>query len=58
MAGDIIIATKDTKFGFPEIKLGVFPSLGGTLAVKKLGKYLISEMIFTGEFVNAGTLYN
>jgi enoyl-CoA hydratase len=45
----MIIALEKTKFGFPEIKLGVFPCLGGTLIVKKLGKYLASQMIFTGE---------
>ena len=49
LACDMIIALEKTKFGFPEIKLGVFPCLGGTLIVKKLGKYLASQMIFTGE---------
>lgn len=48
---DIIIANEKARFGFPEIKLGLFPCLGGTLVVKKLGKYITSQMIFTGESV-------
>lgn len=52
LACDIILATKDALFGFPEIKLGLFPCLGGTLVVKTLGKNIASRMIFTGEIVN------
>jgi enoyl-CoA hydratase/carnithine racemase len=28
--GDVIIAREDTKFGLPEVKLGLIPGLGGT----------------------------
>ncbi len=35
---DIILATDDTQFGLPEIKLGLFPGIGGTLLSKTIGK--------------------
>lgn len=53
LACDIIFATKDAKFGFPEIKLGLFPCLGGTLISKTLGKNLASELMLTGKLVSA-----
>ena len=52
----IIVASKSAKFGFPEIKLGLFPSLGGTLISKTIGKYLANEMILTGKFFDAQKL--
>lgn len=57
LACDIIIAERQAKFGFPEINLGLFPSLGGTLSSKVLGKYLTSHLIFTGEKVTADFLH-
>lgn len=30
LLGDVIIASEDTKLGFPELKLGIIPGLGGT----------------------------
>lgn len=53
LACDIIITEKNARFGFPEIKLGLFPSLGGTLIVKNLGKALTNEMILIGEPVSS-----
>lgn len=35
---DIILASEDAQFGFPEIKLGLMPGLGGTLIAKNIGK--------------------
>jgi enoyl-CoA hydratase/carnithine racemase len=35
---DIILATEDAQFGLPEIKLGLFPGIGGTLIAKTIGK--------------------
>lgn len=57
LACDIIVTTKKARFGFPEIKLGLFPSLGGTLVIRTLGKYLTSKMVFTGELVTAEFLF-
>ena len=36
---DIIIANEQAKFGLPEIKLGLFPGIGGTTIAKTIGKY-------------------
>lgn len=35
---DVIIAAEGTQFGLPEIKLGLFPGIGGTLISKTIGK--------------------
>lgn len=54
---DIIGTTKPTKFGFPEIKLGLFPGAGGTQRITRLcGYYKASEMILTGDTYNAETM--
>jgi len=53
LLADIIVANKDCKFAFPEIKLGVFPGLAGTLVSKVIGRYNASKLIFTGEPISA-----
>lgn len=35
---DIILATENAQFGLPEITLGLFPGIGGTLIAKTIGK--------------------
>ena len=35
---DIILGAENTFFGLPEIKLGLFPGIGGTLISKTIGK--------------------
>jgi len=35
---DIILCAEDTSFGLPEIKLGLFPGIGGTVLSKTIGK--------------------
>lgn len=35
---DVILAAENTFFGLPEIKLGLFPGIGGTLISKSIGK--------------------
>ncbi|MBT3363690.1 MAG: enoyl-CoA hydratase/isomerase family protein [Chloroflexi bacterium] len=47
---DIRIASDNTKFGFPEINMGVMPGAGGTLRLPRLiGDARAKEMMFTGE---------
>lgn len=36
---DLIVANKNAKFGFPEIKLGLIPGIAGTLISKIIGRY-------------------
>lgn len=50
---DLIVATKDVKFAFKEISIGLFPGLGGTLIAKTLGRYRTNQLIFTGAVMTA-----
>ncbi len=54
---DIILANQGARFGFPEISLGLFPCLGGTLISKTIGLYRASELIFTGKKIRAEELF-
>lgn len=36
---DLIVANKDAKFGFPEIKLGLIPGIAGTFIAKTVGRW-------------------
>jgi enoyl-CoA hydratase/carnithine racemase len=51
---DFIIAESQVRLALPEIKLGVFPSSGGTFRVaRKIGQARAKEMIFLGEPIDA-----
>jgi enoyl-CoA hydratase len=54
LASDIIIASENAKFGFPEVNLGLMPGLGGTqLLTRIVGTKKASELIMSGDFINA-----
>ena len=54
LACDIRIASERAKFGFPEVKLGIFPNWGGTQRTTRvLGLGKTKELIFTGEMIDA-----
>jgi len=51
---DMIVASENTRFGQPEITLGVMPGAGGTQRLARtLGKYRTMEMVLTGVQVTA-----
>jgi enoyl-CoA hydratase len=51
---DIIVAAKSSKFGFPEVNLGIMPGMGGTQVLTRIvGSKLASEIIMTGNFLTA-----
>jgi len=55
---DIIIASKESKFGQPEINLGLIPGIGGTQRLKNsLGKYNASYLCMSGEIISGIKAY-
>ena len=51
---DILVASDEAKFGFPEIKLGLFPGAGGTQKlIREVGKSRAMEYILTGDMFSA-----
>lgn len=53
---DLLIASPDTEFAFPEVKLGVMPGAGGTQKLTKLvGRTKALEWLWTGKRIPAET---
>lgn len=51
---DIVIASKRSLFGFPEITRGIFPANGGTQRmIRNLGKMRVNRMMYFGEHFTA-----
>ena len=51
---DIRIASENARFGFPEVKVGMFPAGGGTQRLPRLiPAGIAAEMIFTGRMIDA-----
>jgi len=52
----IRIASRNAKFGQPEVGLGIIPGYGGTQRLVRLaGRGIATEMIATGEQMSAET---
>lgn len=55
---DFRIAAENTKFGTPEIKLGILPGAGGTQRLMRIiGVTLAKEMVLTGALITASEAY-
>jgi enoyl-CoA hydratase/carnithine racemase len=55
---DIIIASRESKFGQPEVNLGLIPGIGGTQRLKYyLGKHNANFICMTGELISGQRAY-
>ena len=52
-ACDIVIAGERSRFGQPEIKLGVFPPVAAVLLPRMIGDKRARELILTGDLIDA-----
>ncbi|MEO6835883.1 MAG: enoyl-CoA hydratase-related protein [Candidatus Tumulicola sp.] len=54
MAGDILIAAENAKFGQPEVNLGLIPGYGGSQRTTRLvGRGMAMYLCLTGEMIDA-----
>jgi cyclohexa-1,5-dienecarbonyl-CoA hydratase len=51
---DIVYASPDSVWGFPEIKLACFPPVAAAALASIVGQKLAAEMILTGRTINGG----
>lgn len=58
LACDMVVATDDSDFGTPEIKLGLFPMMVMALMLRNLPRKKAMEMMFTGEKLTAQEALN
>jgi enoyl-CoA hydratase len=58
LACDLRVAADDAVFGFPEVKIGIFPGAGGVVRLPRLiGPSAARELLFTGRQVGAADAY-
>lgn len=54
LACDLIVADKISRFGFPELRLGLIPGFGGIPRLRRdVGNGFIRDLLFTGRTVKA-----
>ncbi|WP_085992301.1 enoyl-CoA hydratase/isomerase family protein [Oceanobacillus senegalensis] len=58
LSTDLVFASENSTFGFPEVNLGVMPSAGGTVKLTKaIGHRRALEWLWTGEQMDAKEAY-
>ncbi|MEV0711927.1 enoyl-CoA hydratase-related protein [Nocardia aurea] len=57
LGGDVLIASEDAKFAFPEIKRGLIPGGGGTFIGTRIPMNIALEMTLTGDPITAARGY-
>jgi len=53
MISDLAIATESSKFGFPDIRMGLFPAIAANILQRVISPKKAAELILTGEVVTA-----
>ena len=54
IACDLRVAAEDATFGFPEVKIGIFPGAGGALRLPRIvGGGAARDLLFTGRQITA-----
>jgi enoyl-CoA hydratase/carnithine racemase len=54
LACDLRVASSDASFGFPEVKIGIFPGAGGVLRLPRVvGEGVAKDLLFTGRQIDA-----
>jgi enoyl-CoA hydratase/carnithine racemase len=54
IACDLRVAATDATFGFPEVKIGIFPGAGGVLRLPRIvGAGVARDLLFTGRQISA-----
>ncbi|HKT05876.1 MAG TPA: enoyl-CoA hydratase-related protein [Rugosimonospora sp.] len=54
---DVVVASEQASFGFPEVKRGLFPAGGGTAIGTRIPVAVALEMVLTGDPVGAARAY-
>ena len=57
LGSDLIVASEQAKFGFPEVKRGLFAAGGGTTIGTKIPLAIALELTLTGELIDAARAY-
>ena len=54
---DVVVASTQARFGFPEVKRGLFPAGGGTFVGTRIPLGVALEMVLTGDLIDAARAY-
>lgn len=57
MASDMVVASRDAKFGVPEVKRGLFAAGGGVFLAKRIPAVHAYELCLTGDTISAERAY-